>query len=57
MPKLKALMVAGVTTVFSRFSPFQLINLLVPRVGYRVHRGRPLATTRASSWMSMCRTA
>jgi len=39
MPKLKALMVAGVTTVFSRFSPFQLINLLVPRAGYRVHRG------------------
>jgi acetyl esterase/lipase len=38
MPRLKALMVAGVTTVFSRFSPFQLINLLVPRAGYRVHR-------------------
>jgi acetyl esterase/lipase len=39
MPKLKSLVTAGVTTLRQRFSPFVVINLLVPRAGYRIHRG------------------
>jgi acetyl esterase/lipase len=39
MRKLKTLAAAGVTTLRQHISPFGMINLLVPRVGYRVHRG------------------
>jgi acetyl esterase/lipase len=37
MSKLKSLM-AGVTALRSRLSPFTAINLLVPRAGYVIHR-------------------
>ena len=39
MPKFKALVVAGVTALRRCISPFAVINLLVSRAGYRVHRG------------------
>ena len=39
MRKLKTLAAAGVTTLRQHISPFGVINLLVPRVGYSVHRG------------------
>lgn len=39
MPKLKALLVAGVTAIRRFVSPFAVINLLVSRTGYRIHRG------------------
>ena len=39
MPKLKSLIVAGVTALRQHISPFTIINLLVPRAGYHIHRG------------------
>jgi acetyl esterase/lipase len=39
MPKLKTLVAAGVTTLRRHISPFTVINLLVPRAGYAIHRG------------------
>jgi acetyl esterase/lipase len=39
MSKLKSLAAAGVTAISRRISPFTAINLLVPRTGYRIHRG------------------
>ena len=44
MPKLKNLMVAGVAQVTRHISPFAVINLLVPRSGYRIHRGLAYGT-------------
>jgi acetyl esterase/lipase len=39
MPKTKALLAACFTALRSHLSPFTVLNLLVPRTGYAVHRG------------------
>lgn len=39
MPKFETLMVAGVTALHRHISPFAVINLLVSRAGYQIHRG------------------
>jgi acetyl esterase/lipase len=38
MPKFTALVAAGVNALLSVFSPFGVLNLLVPRSGFMVHR-------------------
>jgi acetyl esterase/lipase len=44
MRKLRSLMAAGVIALRQRVSPFAAINLLVPRAGYRIHRGLAYGT-------------
>jgi acetyl esterase/lipase len=39
MPKLRTLVAACVATLRQHISPFAIVNLLVPRTGYRIHRG------------------
>jgi len=39
MSKTKALLAACITALRSHLSPFTVLNLLVPRTGYDVHRG------------------
>jgi len=39
MPKTKALLAACFAALRSHLSPFTVLNLLVPRTGYAVHRG------------------
>src|ERR1700733_14011266 len=39
MHKIKALFLAGATLLLSACSPFGVVNLLVPKSGYDVHRG------------------
>jgi acetyl esterase/lipase len=44
MPKTKALLAACFTALRSVLSPFAVLNLLVPRTGYKVHRGLAFGT-------------
>jgi acetyl esterase/lipase len=39
MPKFRAALIAGFTVLLSACSPFGIINLMVPKAGYSVHRG------------------
>jgi acetyl esterase/lipase len=44
MSKLKTLVAEGVTALSKHISPFTIINLLVSRAGYRIHRGVAFGT-------------
>jgi acetyl esterase/lipase len=44
MPKLKTLKTAGVRALTRCVTPFTVINLLVPRTGYRIQRGLAYGT-------------